>query len=203
MALTPAPLKYSTDALEPNIDKQTMEIHYGKHYATYITNYNKALEKAPALVGKPLSEVLANHLAVVPEEIRTMVRNNGGGAVNHELFWDILAPGGSNKPVGKLAEAIDSNFGGFEKFKELFTAAATTRFGSGWAWLVKSGEKLEITSSPNQDSPLMEGKFPVLGLDVWEHSYYLKYQNRRPDYIAAFWNVLNWTVADQRYTAGN
>mgnify|MGYP005836774281 CR=1 FL=1 len=196
------PLKYSYDALEPHIDKQTMEIHHGRHYNTYVTNYNKALESAPQLDGKPLQEVLANNLAAVPDAIKTAVRNNGGGAINHEIFWDLLTPGGPKQPVGNLAKAIDATFGSFDKFKELFTTAATTRFGSGWAWLVKSGDKLEVYSTANQDSPYMEGKIPIVGLDVWEHAYYLKYQNKRPDYISAFWNVLNWQVAEDRFNKG-
>ncbi|HEX8323667.1 MAG TPA: superoxide dismutase [Tepidisphaeraceae bacterium] len=200
MPLTPQPLKYPSNALEPHIDQQTMEIHHGKHYATYCTNYNKALESAPDLAGKSVNEVIAN-LTAVPEAVRTMVRNNGGGASNHELFWDIIAPGGPKEPVGNLKAAIDSQLGGFDKFKEEFAKAATGRFGSGWAWLVKEADKLTITSTPNQDSPIMDGKFPVLGLDVWEHAYYLKYQNRRPDYIAAFWNVINWQVCEQRFNA--
>ena len=197
--VTVQPLPFPSDALEPHIDKQTMEIHHGKHYAAYVANYNKAIEQAPQLAGKPLHEVLANNLALVPEAIKTAVRNNGGGAHNHSLFWQILAPNAGGAPVGKLAEAINSTFGSFDSFKEKFNAAATTRFGSGWAWLIKRGEKLEIISLPNQDSPIMEGAFPVIGLDVWEHAYYLKYQNRRPEYIAAFWNVLNWKEADARF----
>lgn len=195
------PLKYSSDALEPYIDKQTMEIHHGRHYNTYVTNYNKALESAPQLDGKPLQEVLANNLASVPDPIKTAVRNNGGGAINHEIFWDLLTPGGPKQPVGNLAKAIEATFGSFDKFKEQFTTAATTRFGSGWAWLVKSGGKLEVYSTANQDSPYMEGKIPIIGLDVWEHAYYLKYQNKRPDYINAFWNVLNWQVAEDRFNS--
>ena len=205
MPLTAKPLPYPSDALEPYIDKQTMEIHHGKHYAAYVTNYNKALEQAPQLDGKPLHEVLANSLAIVPDAIKTPVRNNGGGAHNHALFWEILGPGViasktfGGKPVGNLATAIDSTFGSFDTFKEKFNAAATTRFGSGWAWLIKKGDNLEVISLPNQDSPIMEGAFPVIGLDVWEHAYYLKYQNRRPEYIAAYWNVINWQVADDRF----
>lgn len=195
------PLKYPHDALEPYIDKQTMEIHHGRHYNTYVTNYNKALESAPQLDGKPLQEVLANNLACVPDTIKTAVRNNGGGAINHEIFWDLLTPGGPKQPVGNLAKAIEATFGSFDKFKEQFTTAATTRFGSGWAWLVKSGGKLEVYSTANQDSPYMEGKIPIIGLDVWEHAYYLKYQNKRPDYINAFWNVLNWQVAEDRFNS--
>jgi superoxide dismutase, Fe-Mn family len=196
------PLKYAHDALEPHIDKATMEIHHGRHYNTYVTNYNKALEGAPQLDGKPLHEVLANNLAAVPEAIKTVVRNNGGGASNHEIFWDLLAPGGPKQPVGNLANAIDAAFGSFDKFKEEFAKAATTRFGSGWAWLNKvAGGKVEVSSTANQDSPYMEGKSPIVGLDVWEHAYYLKYQNKRPDYIGAFWNVINWQVAEDRFNA--
>lgn len=202
MALTVQPLNYPNNAIEPYIDAQTMEIHHDKHYAAYVSNYNKALESAPDLAGKPLNEVLSNNLASVPDAIKTAVRNNGGGASNHEIFWELLTPGGSKEPVGKLAEAIKSTFGDFAKFKEEFTKAATTRFGSGWAWLIKDGGgKLSIISLPNQDSPFMEGHFPVVGLDVWEHAYYLKYQNRRPEYIAAFWNVVNWDVAEKRFAS--
>ncbi len=201
MPLEFKPLPFPSDALEPNIDKQTMEIHHGKHYAAYVTNYNKAVEKQPELDGKPLHEVLANNCAMVKEEIKTAVRNNGGGAHNHALFWEILNPAGKpgTAPVGKLADAIKSTFGSFDAFKEKFTAAATTRFGSGWAWLIKKGDKLEVISTANQDSPIMEGAFPVIGLDVWEHAYYLKYQNKRPDYITAWWNVVNWKVAEDRF----
>jgi superoxide dismutase, Fe-Mn family len=205
MPYTLPPLPFAPDALEPSIDKATMEIHHGKHHAAYVTNLNKAIaEKAPALDGKPIEELLANNLAVVPEEIKMAVRNNGGGHYNHSLFWVLLDPAGKsgNAPVGKLAEAINAKFGSFDAFKEKFAAAGTTRFGSGWAWLVKKGDSVEITSTPNQDSPVFEGVFPVLGLDVWEHAYYLKYQNRRPDYIAAFWHVINWQVAEKRFVAG-
>ena len=202
MPLTVQPLKYPTNALEPYIDQQTMEIHHGKHYAAYVANYNKALEQAPQLDGKPLKEVLSNNLSAVPEAVKTMVRNNGGGALNHEIFWDLLVPGGSKEPTGTLGEAIKKTFGDYAKFKEDFTKAATTRFGSGWAWLIKDGGgKVSIISLPNQDSPVMEGHFPILGLDVWEHAYYLKYQNRRPEYIGAFWNVLNWDVAEKRFAS--
>ncbi len=204
MPWTLPPLPFAADAIEPNIDKATMEIHHGKHHNAYVTNLNKAVsEKAPQLDGKPVEELLANNLAIVPESIRTAVRNNGGGHHNHTLFWEIINPAGREaKPVGNLAKAIDSAFGSFDAFKEKFTTAATTRFGSGWAWLIKKGDKVEVTSTPNQDSPLMEGAFPVIGLDVWEHAYYLKYQNRRPDYIAAFWNVVNWKVAEERFNRG-
>ena len=200
MPFTLPALPYPADALEAAIDKTTMEIHHGRHYKTYVDNYNKAVaEKAPQLEGKPLHEVLANNLAMVPEEIKTVVRNNGGGAHNHALFWEIMGKGAGGNPTGNLARAIDSTFGGFQQFKEKFAAAATTRFGSGWAWLVKRGDKLEVISTANQDSPLMEGAFPVIGLDVWEHAYYLKYQNKRPDYINAWWNVVNWQAAEERF----
>jgi len=191
------PLPYAPDALEPHIDKTTMEIHHGKHHNTYVTNLNKAVESAPELAGKTIEQLLANNLAIVPEAIKTAVRNNGGGHANHSFFWTILGKGGGN-PTGAIADAINAAFGGYEVFKEKFAAAATGRFGSGWAWLVKNGSAVEITSTANQDSPLMEGKTPVLGLDVWEHAYYLKYQNRRPDYIAAFWNVVNWNEVNKR-----
>ncbi len=197
------PLPFAPDALEPHIDKQTMEIHHGKHHNAYVTNYNNAIQKQPELDGKPLHDVLANNLAMVKDEIKTAVRNNGGGIHNHNLFWEILNPAGKqgDKPVGNLAQAIDQKFGSFDKFKEAFTTAATTRFGSGWAWLVKKGQNIEVISTANQDSPLMEGAFPIIGLDVWEHAYYLKYQNRRPDYIAAWWNVVNWKIADDRFNS--
>ena len=200
MPIPHKPLPYPSDALEPSIDKQTMEIHHGRHYKAYVDNYNKAVaEKAPQLEGKPLHEVLAKNLAIVPEEVKTVVRNNGGGAHNHALFWEIMGPRAGGNPVGNLARAIDSTFGGFQQFKEKFTTAATTRFGSGWAWLVKRGDKVEVISTANQDSPIMEGAFPVIGLDVWEHAYYLKYQNKRPDYITAWWNVVNWQAAEERF----
>jgi Fe-Mn family superoxide dismutase len=202
MPFTLPPLPYAPDALEPNIDKMTMEIHHGKHHAAYVTNLNKALESAPDLQSKTIEELLANNCAAVPESIRTAVRNNGGGHANHSLFWTIMGPGKGGAPVGNLAQAITGAFGGFDAFKEKFAAAATTRFGSGWAWLLKSGGKVEITSSANQDSLLMEGKFPVIGLDVWEHAYYLKYQNRRPDYIGAWWNVVDWDAAEKRFNSG-
>jgi Fe-Mn family superoxide dismutase len=201
MAFTLPPLPYAPDALEPYIDKATMEIHHGKHHNAYVTNLNKALESAPDLASKTLEELLANNCAIVPESIRTAVRNNGGGHANHSMFWTILAtPGtGAAAPAGALADAIGSTFGSFDQFKEKFNAAATTRFGSGWAWLLKSGGKLEIASTANQDSPIMEGKGVVMGLDVWEHAYYLKYQNRRPEYIAAWWSVVNWPEVEKRY----
>jgi len=194
------PLPYPSDALEPHIDKMTMEIHHGKHHNAYVTNLNKALESAPDLASKKIEELLANNCAIVPENIRTAVRNNGGGHVNHSMFWQIMGSKAGGAPSGALAEAINSSFGGFDQFKEKFAAAGVGRFGSGWAWLLKSGSKLEITSTPNQDSPLMEGRIPVMGLDVWEHAYYLKYQNRRPDYIAAWWSVVNWSEIEKRFT---
>jgi Fe-Mn family superoxide dismutase len=204
MPFTLPPLPFASDALEPNIDKATMEIHHGKHHAAYVNNLNKALEQAPALAGKSLEELLAGNLAIVPEAIKTPVRNNAGGHYNHSLFWEILNPAGKPgpTPVGQLGTAINNAFGSLEGFKEKFAAAATGRFGSGWAWLIKKGGKLEIISTANQDCPVMDGAYPVIGLDVWEHAYYLKYQNRRPDYITAWWNVVNWKVADERFAKG-
>ena len=185
-------LGYAYDALEPHIDARTMEIHHTKHHATYTNNLNAALEKHVALHGRDAEDLVRN-LSTLPEDIRTAVRNNGGGFINHTLFWQIMRPGGSNKPSGELAKEIDSTFGSFDAFKESLTKAATTRFGSGWGWLVrdKSG-KLQVVSTANQDNPVTDGQTPILGIDVWEHAYYLKYQNRRPDYIAAWWNVVNW-----------
>jgi Fe-Mn family superoxide dismutase len=180
----------------------TMEIHHAKHHGAYVTNLNKALESAPDLANKTLEELLANNCAIVPEGIRTAVRNNGGGHANHSMFWTIMGPGKGGAPVGHLAQAITGTFGGFDAFKEKLGQAAMTRFGSGWAWLLKNGDKLDITSSANQDSMLMEGKFAVFGLDVWEHAYYLKYQNRRADYIGAWWNVVDWEAAEKRFNAG-
>jgi len=201
MAHTLPALPYDFAALEPHIDAKTMEIHHGKHHQAYVTNLNTALDKAPELKDKPLEELLKN-LSSVPESIRTAVRNNGGGHWNHSLFWVLMAPKAGGEPSGALAKAIGDAFGDFAKFKEQFAAAGTGRFGSGWAWLLKDGAKLSITSTPNQDNPLMEGKRPgdvLLGLDVWEHAYYLKYQNRRPDYIAAWWNVVNWAEVAKRF----
>nr|QCW07574.1 superoxide dismutase [Bacillus amyloliquefaciens] len=191
-------LPYAYDALEPHIDKETMTIHHTKHHNTYVTNLNKAIEGS-ALAEKSVDELVAD-LNAVPEDIRTAVRNNGGGHANHSLFWTLLSPNGGGEPTGELAEEIKSTFGSFDQFKEKFAAAAAGRFGSGWAWLVVNNGKLEITSTPNQDSPLSEGKTPVLGLDVWEHAYYLNYQNRRPDYISAFWNVVNWDEVARLYS---
>ncbi|HTU43445.1 MAG TPA: superoxide dismutase [Bryobacteraceae bacterium] len=204
MAFTLPPLPYPADALEPFIDKLTMEIHHDKHHGAYVTNLNKALESAPDLQNKSLEELLANNLAAVPDSIKTAVRNNGGGHANHSFFWPLLKKNNGSGPAGDIASVIDSNFGSFDTFKEKFNAAATTRFGSGWAWLLKDKSgKFEITSTANQDSPLMEGKTPILGLDVWEHAYYLKYQNRRPEYIAAWWNVVNWEEANKQLKLGS
>ncbi|PYT12925.1 MAG: superoxide dismutase [Acidobacteria bacterium] len=202
MPFTLPALPYPSDALEPHIDKMTMEIHHGKHHNAYVTNLNKALESAPALASKSLEELLANNCAIVPESIRTAVRNNAGGHANHSMFWLIMGPKAGGTPEGNLASAINSTFGSFDALKEKFSAAAAGRFGSGWAWLLKTSSGLEISSTANQDSPLMEGKFAVIGLDVWEHAYYLKYQNRRPEYIAAWWNVVNWKEAEKRFNAG-
>ncbi len=179
----------------------TMEIHHGKHHQAYVTNLNKALESAPELASKSLEELLANNCAIVPEGIRTAVRNNGGGHWNHSLFWTLMGPGQGGTPVGNLASAINSTFGSFDDFKTKFAAAGAGRFGSGWAWLIKTTSGLEIMSTPNQDGPVMEGKKPVLGLDVWEHAYYLKFQNRRPDYINTWWNVVNWAEAEKLFNA--
>jgi Fe-Mn family superoxide dismutase len=202
MPFTLPALPYAPDALEPHIDKMTMEIHHGKHHNAYVTNLNKALESAPDLASKSLDELLANNCAMVPEAIRTAVRNNGGGHSNHSMFWQIMGPKAGGAPVGNLASAINGAFGSFDAFKEKFAAAGVGRFGSGWAWLIKTKSGVEISSTPNQDSPIMEGKFAVIGLDVWEHAYYLKYQNRRPDYIGAWWNVVNWQEAEKRFNAG-
>jgi Fe-Mn family superoxide dismutase len=199
MPFTLPPLPYAADALEPYIDKMTMEIHHGKHHAAYVANLNKALESAPALASKSVEELLANNAAIVPEAIRTAVRNNGGGHLNHSMFWQIMGPKAGGKPGGKLAEAINSTFTNFDSFKEKLSAAAMGRFGSGWAWLVAQHGKLDIYSTANQDSPVLEGKYPVFGIDVWEHAYYLKYQNRRNEYLGAWWNVVNWTEIERRF----
>jgi superoxide dismutase, Fe-Mn family len=199
MAHTLPPLPYATNALEPHIDAQTMEIHHGKHHNAYVTNLNAALEKAPELADKSLEDLLRN-LNSVPEAVRTAVRNNGGGHWNHSQCWKTMGPNGGGGPTGKLADAINAAFGDFEKFKEAFNAAGVGRFGSGWVWLVNEGGKLAITSTPNQDNPLMDGKSPpILGNDVWEHAYYLKYQNRRPDYLKAWWNTVNWEEVGKRF----
>jgi superoxide dismutase, Fe-Mn family len=201
MAYELPPLPYPFDALEPHIDAKTMEIHHDKHHQAYITNANNALKDYPQLAAKPVEELIAD-LSAVPEAVRATVRNNAGGHANHSFFWLILGPNAGGSPKGKLADAITSTFGSFDQFKEKFQAAGAGRFGSGWAWLVinKAGS-LEITSTPNQDSPIMEGLRPVLGVDVWEHSYYLKYQNRRPDYLKAVWNVINWDAAGKHFEA--
>ncbi|ELY0461749.1 superoxide dismutase [Listeria innocua] len=193
-------LPYTYDALEPNFDKETMELHYTKHHNTYVTKLNEAVSGHPELAEKPVEELVAN-LDSVPEDIRGAVRNHGGGHANHTLFWSILSPTGGGAPTGDLKSAIESEFGTFDDFKEKFNAAAAARFGSGWAWLVVNNGKLEIVSTANQDSPLSDGKTPVLGLDVWEHAYYLKFQNRRPEYIDTFWNVVNWDEANKRFDA--
>ena len=190
-------LPYDFAALEPHIDTQTMQIHHGKHHAAYVNNLNAALEKHPALASKSVEDLIAN-MSAVPEEIRTAVRNNGGGHENHTMFWQIMGPGKGGAPTGAIADAIAGAFGSFDSFKEKFNQAAATRFGSGWAWLVSSGGKVSIESTANQDNPMMEGKRPVFGIDVWEHAYYLKYQNRRPDYLAAWWNVVNWDAINAR-----
>ena len=193
------PLPYEYAALEPHIDAQTMQIHHGKHHQAYVNNLNAALDKHPELFQWTLEDLLRK-INQIPEDIRTAVRNNAGGHHNHSLFWTIIGPKGSGEPTGALADALKKTFGGIDKLKEQLAAAATSRFGSGWAWLVVSGGKLEVVSTANQDSPLMDGKVPILGLDVWEHAYYLKHQNRRPDYIAAWWNVVNWTEVAKRFT---
>jgi superoxide dismutase, Fe-Mn family len=193
-------LPYPNNALEPHIDETTMMIHHDRHHNAYVTNLNAALEGQAELAAKSIEELIAN-LDAVPEAIRTAVRNNGGGHANHSLFWEVIGPNAGGEPTGALAEAITNELGGFAKFKEDFAKAAATRFGSGWAWLSVKDGKLVVSSTPNQDSPIMEGATPLLGLDVWEHAYYLNYQNKRPDYIAAFWNVVNWTEVGKRYEA--
>ncbi|HEV8579955.1 MAG TPA: superoxide dismutase [Thermoanaerobaculia bacterium] len=194
------PLPYTFDALEPHIDAQTMQLHHDKHHATYVSKLNEALDKEPGQQGKGLEDLLRG-INDVPESIRTAVRNHGGGHHNHSLFWEIMGPNGGGTPSGELADAIQRDFGGFDAFKEKLTNAAANQFGSGWGWLVASDGKLEVIARPNQDSPLMEGKTPILGVDVWEHAYYLKYQNRRPDYLAAWWNTINWQTVAKRYGA--
>jgi superoxide dismutase, Fe-Mn family len=197
MAYSLPPLPYPTDALEPHIDKMTMEIHHGKHHNAYVTNLNAALEKHPELPSKSIEELIKG-IGTVPEDIRTAVRNNGGGHANHSMFWQIMAPNAGGPPTGAIADAINASFGSFDKLKEELKKAAVGRFGSGWAWVIDNVGKLVIESTPNQDSPLMDGKKPVFGIDVWEHAYYLKYQNRRPDYIDAWWNVVNWAEINKR-----
>jgi superoxide dismutase, Fe-Mn family len=191
------PLPYAFDALEPHIDAQTMQIHHGKHHQAYVTNLNAALEKHPELQSKTVEELVSG-INSVPEDIRTAVRNNGGGHVNHSMFWQIMAPNAGGAPTGAIADAINSTFGSFDTFKDAMNKGGAGRFGSGWVWLVSSGGKLAVESTANQDSPLMDGKKPIFGIDVWEHAYYLKYQNRRPDYLAAWWNVVNWAEINKR-----
>jgi superoxide dismutase, Fe-Mn family len=197
MACTLPPLPYAFDALEPHIDAKTMEIHHGKHHNAYVTNLNAALEKHPALQSKSVEDLLRD-LNGVPDDIRTAVRNNGGGHLNHSMFWQIMGPNAGGAPTGAIADAITSSFGSFDACKEQLAKAGVGRFGSGWAWVIDTGTKLVIDSTPNQDTPLMDGKKPVFGIDVWEHAYYLKYQNRRPDYISAWWNVVNWAEINRR-----
>ena len=198
MAFELPDLPYGFDALEPHIDTATMQIHHGKHHQTYVNNLNAAIEKAPELAGKSLDDLMRG-IDSVPEAVRTAVRNNGGGHWNHSMFWKWMGPEGGGEPEGEVGRAITDSFGGFDKFKEQWSAAGAGRFGSGWVWLLNDGGKLSITSTPNQDNPLMEGKTPILGLDVWEHAYYLRYQNKRPDYITAWWNVVNWEEVGRRY----
>ena len=201
MAYELPPLPYDYNALEPYIDEQTMRIHHDRHHGTYVTNVNNALANHPDLAALPVEQLIQN-LGRVPEDIRTTVRNNGGGHANHSFFWQIMAPNAGGQPSGALAEAITQTFGSFDAFKDQFSKAAVGRFGSGWAWLTMDGSgALRIESTPNQDSPLMDGRTPILGLDVWEHAYYLKYQNRRPEYIAAWWNVVNWPQVGKNYEA--
>ena len=197
MAYDLPPLPYDYDALEPHIDEETMRIHHDKHHATYVTKLNGALEGHANLASKSIDDLVAN-LASVPEAIRGAVRNNGGGHANHTMFWQVMAPGGGGAPTGKVADAINGAFGSYGGFTEKLAAAAATRFGSGWAWLIDAGDTLTIESTPNQDTPVMEGRKPILGIDVWEHAYYLKYQNRRPDYVAAWLNVINWDEVNRR-----
>jgi superoxide dismutase, Fe-Mn family len=200
MAFELPKLAYAYDALEPHIDARTMEIHHTKHHQTYITNLNNAVEKTPELQGKSLEELLSG-INSLPEGVRGVIRNHGGGTHNHNLFWEVMAPNAGGAPTGDLAKAIDASFTSFDNFKTEFTTAATTRFGSGWAWLVKKDSGLAVISTANQDSPLMDGMTPILGLDVWEHAYYLNYQNRRPDYITAFWNVISWDAVAAKFAA--
>lgn len=200
MAFELPKLNYAYDALEPHIDARTMEIHHAKHHQAYITNLNGAIEKTPELAGKSLVELLSG-LNAVPEGVRGVVRNHGGGTYNHNLFWEIMAPNAGGVPKGELLKAIEASFKSFDDFKAEFNNAAATRFGSGWAWLVKKGSGLAVVSTPNQDNPLSDGLTPILGIDVWEHAYYLNYQNRRPDYIAAWWNVVNWDAVAEKFAA--
>ena len=198
MAYEVPPLPYDYAALEPHIDAETMKLHHDKHHQAYVNNLNAAIEKHPDLA-KHAAEDLLRNLSNIPEDIRTAVRNNGGGHVNHTMFWTIMKPGGGGEPTGKIAEQIKKDFGDFATFKTQFNQAAAKQFGSGWGWLIWEGGKLVITTSANQDSPLSQGKYPILGNDVWEHAYYLKYQNRRPDYLAAWWNTVNWDEINKRF----
>ncbi len=198
MAFELPPLQYDFAALEPHIDAQTMQIHHDKHHQAYVNNLNAAIDKHPELAGKKIEELISNPSSI-PEDIRAAVRNNGGGHANHTMFWEIMGPNGGGEPTGPVGQAINSAFGGYSAFKEELTKAGVGRFGSGWAWLVKDGSSVKIVSTPNQDSPLMEGMTPVLGVDVWEHAYYLKYQNRRPDYLAAWFNTINWEAVNARF----
>jgi len=198
MSFTLPSLPYDFAALEPHIDKQTMEIHHGKHHNAYVTNLNAAIEKHPELASKSSTELIEK-LGSIPEDIRTAVRNNGGGHVNHTMFWNIMAPGKGGAPTGAIAEAINSTFGNFDTLKDQMNKGGATRFGSGWVWLVDNGGKLAVESTANQDNPMMEGRKPIFGIDVWEHAYYLKYQNRRPDYMAAWWSVVNWDEVEKRF----
>jgi superoxide dismutase, Fe-Mn family len=198
MAHSVPPLPYDYTALEPHIDEQTMRIHHDKHHAAYVNNLNAALEKHPQLQGKSVED-LVKGVNSLPDDVKGPVRNNGGGHINHTMFWEIMGPGKGGEPSGPIGEAIKSTFGDFEKFKTQMNDAGVKRFGSGWAWLIDAGGKLVIESTANQDSPLMEGKKPILGIDVWEHAYYLKYQNRRPDYLAAWWSVVNWDEVNKRF----
>ena len=198
MAFELAKLPYAVDALEPYIDAQTMSIHHDKHHQAYVTNLNAAIEKHPELAGKSLEDLLSD-LNAVPEDIRMAVRNHGGGTWNHNMFWEIMGPQMGGSPSGELTRALETAFGSFDAFKAEFEKAATTRFGSGWAWLVKKGDGLAVLSTANQDTPLSDGMTPILGIDVWEHAYYLKYQNRRPEYISNWWNVVNWGAVAGRY----
>ena len=197
MAHSLPPLPYDAAALEPHIDAQTMQIHHGKHHAAYVNNLNAALEKHADLQSKSAEDLIKN-LSAVPEDVRTAVRNNGGGHVNHTMFWQIMGPGKGGAPTGAIAEAINGAFGSFDTFKEQMNKGGVGRFGSGWVWLIEHGGKLAIESTANQDNPMMDGKRPIFGIDVWEHAYYLKYQNRRPDYLGAWWNVINWDEVNKR-----
>ncbi len=202
MSYTLPPLPYASNVLEPSIDAKTMEIHHDKHHGAYVTNLNNALKDLPELAAKSVNELIAN-LSVVPEAVRTIVRNNGGGHSNHTFFWELLTPGGASAPTGPLAEDVNKTFGSFDEFKAKFEAAGLGRFGSGWVWLIKNKSgALEIVSTPNQDSPIMDGNQPIIGNDVWEHAYYLNYQNRRADYLKAWWSVVNWDVAGKNYSQG-